>query len=180
MTKWKKILLILAVFVLVVIACYLSWAYGFREGIRAGGLTSSIAELSLANQHMADQYTNANCEGVKQAINDYLIVLEKYKGKDDILLTETVYFGDLMLGHMRLARIEEHQGNQEAKKKHLAIAQEACARRKWPDCSEEKLRWFSERMEKNNPITCLSKEKNAQHTFQPTGNDRFFVSVFGL
>jgi hypothetical protein len=164
MKKWKKILLIFGGLALVGIACFFSWAYGFREGIKAGGLTSSMAEMMLVNQNMTDQFTNANCEGVEQAINDYLKVLERHKGKDDILVPDTVYYGDLMLGHMRLARIEEHRGNQEETKRHLPIAQEACAHRKWPDCSEEKLRWFSERLEKNNPITCLSKEngKNAQ------------------
>jgi hypothetical protein len=171
MTKWKNILLLLAGLVLVAAACFLSWAYGFRQGLKAGGLTSSIAELSLANQHMADQFTNASCEGVKQAINDYLKVLEKHRGKDDILLTETIYYGDEMLGHMRLARIEEHQGNREAAKRDLAIAQDACAHRKLSDCSEKKLRSFSERLERNNPIACLSKE-NGQSAQQKNRGDR--------
>ena len=171
MNKWKKILLIIAVLLLATAACFFSWAYGFRQGIKAGGLTSSMAEMMLANQHMTDQFINATCDGVEQAINDYLKVLEKHRGKDDILLTETVYYGDEMLGHMRLARIEEHQGNQNEMERHLAIAQEACAHRKWPDCSEEKLRWFSERLEKNNPITCLSKE-NERNAQQKNRGDR--------
>jgi hypothetical protein len=167
MKKWKKILLILGGLALVGIACFFSWAYGFREGIRAGGLTSSMAEMMLINQNMTDQFTNANCEGVEQAINDYLKVLERHKGKDDIFVPDTVYYGDLMLGHIRLARIEGHRGNQEEKNKHVAIAQEACAHRKWSDCSEKKLRWFSERLEKNNPISCLSdqNDKSAQQNF---------------
>ena len=159
MTKWKKILLFFVGIALVTIACFMSWSYGFRQGIHAGGLTSSMAELMLANQHMGDQFTNANCEGVKQAINDYLKLIEKNRGKDDVFMTETTYYGDLMLGNIRLARIEGHQGNTDAEKRYLSIAQEACAHRKWPDCSEEKLIWFSRRLEEKNPIACLSKEK---------------------
>ena len=167
MKNWKKILLILVGLPLIGIACFFSWAYGFREGIKAGGLTSSMAEMMLANQHMRDQFTNATCDGVKQAITDYLKVLEQYKDKDNTLITKTVYYGDVMLGYMRLARIEEHQGNREAAKRDLTIAQEACAHRKWSDCSEKKLRWFSERLEKNNPISCLSdqNDKSAQQNF---------------
>src|SRR5574341_62977 len=159
MKKWKRILLAVAGIALVAIACFISWSYGFRQGIRAGGLTSSMAELMLANQHMSDQMANANCEGVKQAINDYLKVIEKYKDVKDGLITETTYYGDLMLGHIRLARIEEQLGNFAEKGKHMALAKEACAHRKWPDCSEEKLIWFAKRIEEKNPIACLSNEK---------------------
>lgn len=159
MNKWKKILIVFAGLALVAIACFFSWSYGFRQGMHAGGFTSSMAELMLANNHMADQMANANCDGVKQSINDYLKLIEINRGKDDVFMTETTYYGDLTLMNLRLARIEEHQGNQEEKRRHLAIAQEACAHRKWKDCSEEKLIWFSKQMEKNNPITCLSNEK---------------------
>ncbi|MBI5639853.1 MAG: hypothetical protein HZA17_05445 [Nitrospirae bacterium] len=158
MKKWKKILIILASATLVTIACVISWSYGFRQGIQAGGLTSSIAELMLANNHMADQMTNANCQGVKQGINDYLKTIEKYKDNKDALITETTYHGDIMLGHIRLALIEDYQGNKEGYARHLAIAKEACSHRKWTDCSEQKLIWFSKRLEERNPMTCLSKE----------------------
>jgi hypothetical protein len=159
MKRWKKILLLLAAILLVAIACIISWSYGFRQGIRAGGVTSSMAELMLGNQHMADQMANANCESVKQAINDYLKLIEKYKNIKDGLITETTYYGDLMLGHIRLARIDGQLGNSAEKTKHMALAKEACAHRKWPDCSEEKLIWFAKRMEEKNPIACLSNKK---------------------
>jgi F0F1-type ATP synthase membrane subunit c/vacuolar-type H+-ATPase subunit K len=159
MKRWKKILLLLAAILLVAIACIISWSYGFRQGIRAGGVTSSMAELMLANQHMADQMANANCEGVKEAINDYLKVVEKYKDVKEGLITETTYYGDLMLGHIRLARMEEYLGNGAEAQKHMAIAKEACARRRWKECSEDKLFSFAKRLEETNPIGCLSSKK---------------------
>lgn len=158
MKTWEKVLILLSVIAVVVIACFISWSYGFRQGIRTGGLTSSMAELMLLNNHM-EQMTNANCEGVKQAINDYLKVIEKYKDVKDSIVSRTTYYGDQMLGHVRLARIEEHMGNHAEAQKHMATAKEACAQRQWKDCSEEKLLWFAKRFEEKNPIACLANEK---------------------
>jgi hypothetical protein len=118
-----------------------------------------MAELMLINQHMTDQMANANCEGVKQSINDYLKVIEKYKDVKDGFVTETTYYGDKMLGHMRLARIEEHLGNSAEAQKHMGIAREACAQRKWKECSEEDLVSFAKRLEEKTPIGCLSSRK---------------------
>jgi hypothetical protein len=160
MKNWKKILLAVVGIALVAIACFISWSYGFRQGIRAGGLTSDIAEFTLLNQHMHDQLANANCEGAKQALNDYLKHLEKYKGAEGSLISDpTVYYGDKMLTHMRLARIEEHMGNHAEAQKHMTVAKEACAQRKWEDCSEEKIVSFGKRWEEKNPIGCLSSKK---------------------
>ena len=169
MKKWKKALLLLAGIALFAIACFISWSYGFRQGIRAGGLTSSVAEIMLANQHMADQMAHADCEGVKQAINDYLRLLEKYKEVKGSLISDTVYYGDKMLGHVRLARIEAHMGNDAEAQKHMAMAKEACAQRKWKDCSEEKVLLFGKRLEEKNPIACLGNEKQkpGQRNNQP-------------
>lgn len=158
MNKWKNIFIIIAGLALVASACFISWSYGFRQGIKAGGLTSSIAELMLVNSHVEDQFSNANCEGVRQAINDYIKLIEKYKNKDDVLLTETVVYGDLMRGNLRLARIDRHEGKESERAQHLAIARAACAQRKWTDCSEEKLLWFSKRTDQNHPIACLGND----------------------
>jgi len=159
MKTWKKVLILFSAIAVVAIACFISWSYGFRDGIRAGGLTSSMAELMLANQHISDQMANANCEGVKQALNDFLKLLEKYKDVKGSFISNTVYYGDKMLTHVRLARIEEYMGNSAEAQKHMAIAKEACAHRKWKDCSEEKLVSFAKRLEEKNPIVCLGNEK---------------------
>ena len=159
MKMWKKVLIICSAIILVAIACIISWSYGFSQGIRAGGLTSSMAELTLINQHMTDQMGNASCEGTKQSINDYLQIIEKYKNVKDGFITETTYYGDKMLGHIRLARIEEYLGNSAEAQKHMAIAKEACTHRKWKECSEEKLVSFTKRLEEKYPIGCISDKK---------------------
>jgi hypothetical protein len=160
MKNWKKILLAVFGIALVAIACFISWSYGFRQGIRAGGLTSNIAEFELLNQHMTDQLANANCEGAKQALNDYLKHLEKYRDvKGSLVSDPTVYYGSKMLTHVRLGRIEEHMGNHAQAQKHMAMAKEACSQRKWEDCSGEKMVSFAKRWEEKNPIGCLSSKK---------------------
>jgi hypothetical protein len=160
MKAWKKISLVLVLIAFVAIACFMSWSHGFREGIRAGGLTSNIAEFELLNQHMTDQLANANCEGAKQALNDYLKHLEKYRDVEGSLISDpTVYYGDKMLTHVRLARVEEHMGNRAQAQNHMAMAKEACAQRKWEDCSEERMVSFAKRWEQKNPIGCLSNKK---------------------
>lgn len=159
MKTWRKILIAASALAVVAIACFISWSYGFRDGIRAGGFTSSMAELMLANQHMADQITNASCEGVKQSIDGYLKVIEKYKDVKDRFFTETEYYGDKMLGNLRLSRIEGHMGNSSQAEQYMDIAKDACTHRKWNDCSVEKLLSFAKRLEEKNPIACLGNEK---------------------
>ncbi len=160
MTKWKKIIIVISAIAVLVVACFLSWSYGFREGIHVGGFTSSMAEFALSSQHMGDQLANANCDGAKQAIVDYLNTVEKYKNVKNGIITESSYQADKMLGHMRLALIEEKQGNQSEKMRHLAIAKDACIARKWEDCSEEKLSMYVRRFLEKNPVACL---KNSEH-----------------
>ncbi len=160
MKKSTKVLIGVSAIAVLVAACFFSWSYGFREGLHAGGLTSSMAEFALSSQHMADQLANANCDGAKQAIVDYLNTVEKYKNVKNGIITESSYHADKMLGHLRLALIEEKQGNQVEKTKHLTIAREACNARKWEDCSEEKLMIYVERFLEKNPMACL---KNSEH-----------------
>jgi len=159
MKTWKKVLLIATGIALVAIACLISWTYGGREGLRAGGLASSMVEFMSLNPHMGDQLANANCEGVKQALNDYLNLLDKYKDMPGSFMSGTVYYGDKMLTHVRLERIEKHMGHHAEAQKHMALAKEACDHRKWDNCSEEKLFSFAKRLEEKNPIACLKDEK---------------------
>ena len=159
MSKSKKALIIISALAVLGTACAISYFWGFRYGIRSGGLMSSMAEMMLADQHMSDQMSNANCEGVRQAINDHLKFLEKYRNVKGSFISETIYYGDKMFAHIRLYRIEKHMGNNEEALKHMERAREACAHRKWEDCSKEKLIGFAKRLDEKNPIACLANEK---------------------
>ena len=156
MSKRKKILIGLALVTLVAGLCVLSFFYAFRKGIQAGGMSSSMGEFFVFQQHMDAQMANANCEGVKQAINDYLDIVAKYKDKDGSFINSTTYYGDKVLGHTRLARIERHLKNDAAADDQMKMAIEACRLHGWQDCSDAKLIFYSKKLEEKNPIACLS------------------------
>lgn len=164
MKKWKKILIAVSAVVVVALAYIIGNFNGFKQGLSAGGVTTSMAYFMTANDHMTDQMANGTCEGLRESINDYLKQMEKLKDiKNNLFVTESSYNGDKMLSHMRLAKIEEHIGNNTERANHIRIAQEACANRKWKDCSEEKLLDIEKRFAKNHPIACLSSDnKDAQ------------------
>jgi hypothetical protein len=160
MSKSKKALIAISALAILIVACVISYLLGFKFGIRSGGLASSMAEVMLSQQHMSDQMVNADCEGVRQAIDDHLVILERYRNAEGSLISDTIYYGDNMLAHVRLARIEQHMGNNREALKHMAKAKEACVNRIWKDCSEERLIWFAKRLEEKNPIQCLANEKD--------------------
>ncbi len=159
MTKKKKIAFGIAALLLVVIACIFSYFYGFRQGIRAGGLTASMAEIMHNSELYAEQLRNANCDGAKKAIHDHLSMIEKYKDIKGSLISGSAYLKDKMLDYARLSIIEKNLGNKQNSEKHMDIAIEVCKDLKWKECTEEKLIYFERLIDEKNPIACLSDDK---------------------
>jgi len=160
MEKPKKVIVIILVVVLLGIACAVGYFWGFQEGIRAGHLTAELAEFTLAHQHIADQMSEADCLALKETLKEYLVLLAKYKDFDrGLVLSRIAYYGDKMLTHARLARIEKKLGNEKEAGSQMKLAVEACKHRGWRDCSEEKIVSFTRKIEEKNPIGCLSDRK---------------------
>ena len=160
MKKPKKVIIIISVVVMLCIACAIGYFWGFREGIRAGHLTAELAEFTLVHQHIADQIAEADCLALKETLNEYLALLEKYKDFErGLVLSRTAYYGDKMLTHARLARIERKLDNEREAGIQMKLAVEACKQRGWQDCSEEKIVSFARKIEEKNPIGCLSDSK---------------------
>jgi len=100
---------------------------------------------------------NADCVALKQTLNEYLTLLEKYKDFElGLILSRTAYYGDKMLTHARLARIERKLGNEGESGNQMKLAVEACGQLGWQDCSEDKIVSLSRMTEETNPIGCLS------------------------
>ena len=158
MSKGKTISLIVGTLILAVIIFIAGWGIGFRNGMKAGGMTSSMAEMMLIQNHLTDQLANADCYGLKAAINDYMMIIEKHKDGNSPFITETTYWGDVMITHTRLSRIEKKIGNEASSQQHLQTALKACIKRGWKECSEDKLIEFTTRLEEKNPIACLSND----------------------
>ncbi len=164
MSKKKKLIIIISVVVIFGIAFGLGYLVGyfggFQRGLRAGHLTAEIAEFTVAHEHLADQMANADCFVLKQTLNEYLALLEKYKDfEGGLVMSRTAYHADKMLTHARLARIERKLGNETEARNQMRLAVEACKQRGWQDCSEEKVISISQKFDKNTPIGCLSNSK---------------------
>ena len=159
MKKKEIALFVAAAITLLAIACSISWSFGFKQGIRTGGFTSSMVEIVTLQQYLDDQFENADCEGVKQALHEKLVLLNKYKNVEDSISSDTVYYYDFMLTHVRLAQIEKHIGNDDTARKHLDLSKDACANLNWQDCSEEKLFSVAEKLGEKHPIACLENAK---------------------
>ena len=153
MTKWKIIVLLLVVSI---ISAAAGLTIGFREGLKAGGISANLYEMVTSSEHMKAQFANADCEGLKNSLEDFLLMVERYRTVDNPLFTETTYYGDLMITHLRLSRIEKKLGNSNEAQSHMLKAQNACLKRGFKDCSETKLIDFSKRLEEKNPIACLA------------------------
>jgi hypothetical protein len=164
MTKRKKLIIIISVVVMFgitfAVGYFVGWFWGFQRGVRAGNLTAELAEFTLANQHIAEQMANADCLALKESLKEYLVLMERYKDfEHNVILSRTTYYGDKMLTHARLARIERKLGNKKEVENQMKLAVEACKQRGWRDCSEEKIIFFTKKIEEKNPIGCLSDSK---------------------
>ena len=160
MKKVRKLLIILAAVVLLIIVYTVGYFVGFYRGIRAGHLTAEVAEFTVVHEHLADQMANANCLVLKQTLNEYLALLEKYKDfEGGLVMSRTAYHADKMLTHARLARIERKLGNETEARNQMRLAVEACKQRGWQDCSEEKVIFITRKFEEKAPIGCLSNSK---------------------
>jgi hypothetical protein len=155
--KWKIGLYITLTIILLIAVFFTGWYVGFRKGLMAGGLSSSMSEFMLFNIHIKDQMENATCEDLKKSLHEYLTMLDKHKNTEYSVLTNTSYYGDLMLSHVRLAQIENKMGNDAEMKNHINFALEACKKRGWKECNEDKLREFISGFDEKISIKCLNE-----------------------
>jgi len=159
MRKWKTVLFILLGIALVALSFFMGSLIGFQKGFSAAGMTSSTAELWLFHDHLTRQMANADCEGLKNTLNDFLAILDKYKDVEGALVSsKTVYYGDNMFTHGRLALIERKLGNEAAAQEHIKAALEFCAKQDWKECSADKIFSTIKRIDQKNPMACLSDE----------------------
>ena len=158
MRKWKTVLFILLAIALVGVSYFIGSLIGFQKGIRAGGMTTSMAELWLFEDHLTAQKANADCEGIKKTLNDFMLILDKYHNVEGAILSDSSYLFDKMATHARLALIERKLGNEAAAQEHIKAALGFCAKQDWKESSAEKIFSVIKRIDQKNPIACLSDE----------------------
>lgn len=107
--------------------------------------------------HQSSTYlANADCDGARKVLTDFLLMIERYRAVDNPLFTLSTYHSDLMITHTRLSRIEDKLGNKKEAEYHLKMAHRACESSSFQNCSRTKLISISQFLEKKNPIACLA------------------------
>ena len=101
----------------------------------------------------------SDCEGVRQALENYLAMLEKHKDDPDSFPSGEIAYADIVVTHARLARVAQKLGDAESARRHIELAIEACGKTRWKQCSEEEIISVSKRLEKNLSIPCIQEEK---------------------
>ena len=137
----------------------LGFYWGYREGLVAGGFSASMAELQLSSDGMALQMNEGTCETVKKTINAHFVFMDKYKGKNELIMPNHTYHADKMLGHMRLFLVERHEGNTIDADKQLKATASACKQAELKDCSETSVLRMAEKLNERQPMACLSTRK---------------------
>ncbi len=137
----------------------LGFFWGYREGVVAGGFSASMAELQLSKDGMSLQMNEGSCDTVKKTINAHFVLMDKYKGKNELIMPNHTYNADKFLGHMRLFLIEQHEGNSIEADKQLKAAASACKQAEMKDCSEASILRMAENMKVRQPMACPSSKK---------------------
>jgi hypothetical protein len=143
---------------LLIIGGAIGFAAGSRFGFKAGGFTTSSMEYSLSHHQLEVAFSEADCQGVRDALTTYLAIVEKHKDNPNSAFSGTVAYADITLAQNRLARIARKLGDNDLSQKHLQAAIESCGRARWENCSELHILAVSKRLEQENPIKCLATE----------------------
>jgi len=143
---------------LLIIGGAIGFAVGSRFGFKAGGFTTSTMEYSLSHHQLEVAFSEADCQGVRDALTSYLAIVEKHKDNPNSAFSGTVAYADITLAQARLARIARKLGDKDLAQKHLQAATKSCGRARWKDCSEMHILAVSKRLEQEKPIKCLATE----------------------
>lgn len=146
--------------ILIVLMSISLLALGFAGGTYFGwtklGKSSRSMERLFGTagyaQYVAMEYQYANYRDAKKALLDYITMLdegEKIKGIDD--LNYRMYQVDIMISYVRLAILEDRNGNPKESEKYMREATKRCQDVKWKDCSPEKIRQLVEQLDRKLP-----------------------------
>ena len=153
----KKILIVSGLIVaLLIIGGSIGFAIGIHMGFKTGDFTSSTMEYALSHHQLQVAFSEADCQGVRNALKAYLAVVEKHKGNTQSAFSGTVAYADITLAHARLARVARKLGEHDIAQQHIQAAAETCRKSRWKDCSENHILSVSRRFEQELPIRCLS------------------------
>ena len=182
MRKFTKFIYGILAVLIVIAACIFSYFFGVRQGIKNGGLMMSLNDMMYYSEFYEEQYSNADCEGVKEALTDNILMREKYKDIEESFFGRDIYLTEKMFSYTRLSIIENLSGNKKTSREHMDVAIEVCNARNSAiknrpgneqasdknisnspesinECTAEKLLYLQRKVDEKNPIACLSDKK---------------------
>lgn len=107
--------------------------------------------LSHYHLYLESQRWEADREAYRDALIDFMGVLDTYDELDKVVATEGTIEWDKMIALTKLSRVEAELGNDQAANDYMARALAACTETgRLPEaCTPEKLTYLAERLEKD-------------------------------
>jgi hypothetical protein len=148
--KHKRTLLIaLAILGVFALAVLTGYELGFRKFREPLASMSSLLILSAQGQIVGLQYQNADYKEAKEALMNYINLMDELKAKGEITaIDQKSYYVDRGLSFARLSLLEEKAGNKSEMTKDIQEASKMFQIAGWKDYSEERILYFVNRIDK--------------------------------
>jgi hypothetical protein len=127
-------------------------ALGFVIGVRVTRGTAEMSEMALVawqGQTAFLQYQHAKDRNAEEALLEYVGALQRLPVRKDSFLSKEVLAVDMTLAYVRLANIAARQGDESRVHVYISKAQESCSLAGWKDCSAERIRAITDRIDQN-------------------------------
>jgi len=120
--------------------------FGWTKFGRASRSMERLFGMAGYAQYTAMEYQYAEYAEAKKTLLQYIAVLDSQRETKDLdACDRRMYRVEAMLSHIRLALLEEKNGNTKEADKYLREASKRCQDAHWKDCSLEKIRQVVER-----------------------------------
>ena len=150
MQKSTKIVLLIVSHVLVLIIGFAGALWFLEDDIKKGNAlinsTSMISRYLMLSQ--AQRALGEN-EDYRDSLLMILKALDEVRSPIDPLFDEKSYNADKTLTLVRLSLVEKKIGDSRKSEDYMNEALEFCEKIGWKDCSESKLIWITERLDRN-------------------------------
>lgn len=122
---------------------------GTKYGTKAALIAQDLTAIANYSFYTDIQFKNAEYPEAKEALLNFIKLLEDSKDSKDPMISESILTFDKMLAYGRLAQLTRKNGHEAEAKKFMDLAVEECNRTSWKDCSDEKVEHVLSTMERS-------------------------------
>lgn len=160
MKKRTKIILIIASHVLVLVIGFGGALWYVKDNLeKANAMMNSSSIISCYLMLAQAQCALGKDEDYRDSLLMFLKALDEARSPIDPLFDEKSYNTDKTMTLVRLSLVEKKIGNSQKSEGYMNKALESCKKIGWKECSEGKLIWFIERLDKNSVFGEQKKEE---------------------